>query len=305
MGWAGAGHASDYPNRYIRIIVGPGLDTPARIFGAKIASVLNTQVVIEAKPGAGGAIAMTSVASAPPDGYTMLLATAAYTINTATGRFKLDLRNDFAPIAHVTDVKYVLVVHPSVPANTVSELIAYAKANPGKINYGSTGIGTPPHLAGEMFKVQAGVDLVHVPFRDPGSAIAALIGGNVQMMFALAATAEPQIKSGLLKGLAVSSVEPSPFVPGIQPVSKLGLPNFDVLGWNGLVVPRGTPQEVIDKLSGAIRQGMEDPEVRAAILKSGYEPAGFNTPEEFGKFIDVDTKKWIDLVGKIGLQMQQ
>lgn len=305
LGWSPGGRASDYPNRYIRIIVGPGIDTPARIIGDEIAKRLHTQVVVESRPAAGGAIAMNTVAAAPPDGYTILLATAAYTINTAIGRFHLDLRKEFAPIAHVTDVKYVLVVNPSVPANTFAELIAYAKANPGKLNYASVGIGTPPHLAGEMLKVQAGIDIVHVPFHDTGSAITALLGGNVQMMFAYSQVAEPQIKSGLLKGLALSASEPSPFDPGIKPLAELGFPHFDVVGWNGFVVPKGTPQEVVDKLSSAIRDAMKDPQVAATILKSGYEPAKPNTPEEFSKFIDADTKKWIELANKIGLKIQQ
>jgi tripartite-type tricarboxylate transporter receptor subunit TctC len=304
MGWAGVAHADDYPNRYIRIIVGPGLDTPARLFGAKIAEVLGTQVIVEPRPGAGGAIAAATVANAPPDGYTLLLATAAYTINTATGQSKYDLRRDFTPIGHVTDVKYVLVLHPSVPAKTLPELIAYSKANPGKMNYASTGIGTPPHLAGEMFKTQTGLDIVHVPFRDPNSAISTLIGGGVQMMFALAATAEPQIRSGLLNGIGVSSVTPSPFVPELQPMAKLGLPNFDVLGWNGLVAPRGTPDSVIAKLNDAIQKGLADPELRKAILASGYEPTEANSPQDFGKFIEADTKKWIDLVQLIGMKSQ-
>jgi tripartite-type tricarboxylate transporter receptor subunit TctC len=305
FGWSAVGKASDYPNRYIRIIVGPGIDTPARIFGDEIAKRLHTQVVVERRPAAGGAIAMNTVGTAPPDGYTILLATAAYTINTAIGRFQLDLRKEFAPIAHVTDVKYVLVVNPSVPVNSFAELIAYAKAHPGKLNYASVGIGTPPHLAGEMLKVQAGIDIVHVPFHDTGSAITALLGGNVQMMFAYSQVAEPQIERGLLKGLALSSSEPSPFDPGIKSLAELGLPDFDVVGWNGFVVPKGTPQEVVDKLSSAIRDAMKDPQVTATILKSGYEPAKLNTPDEFSKFIDADTKKWIELANKIGLKMQQ
>jgi tripartite-type tricarboxylate transporter receptor subunit TctC len=304
FGWSVGGQASDYPNRYIRVIVGPGIDTPARIIGDEIAKRLHTQVVVESKPVAGGALAMNAVATAPPDGYTMLLATAAYTINTAIGRFQLDLRKEFAPVAHVTDVKYVLVVNPSVPVNSFAELIAYVKARPGKLNYASVGIGTPPHMAGEMLKVQAGIDIVHVPFHDTGSAVTALLGGNVQMMFLYSQLAEPQIKRGLLKGLALSAIEPSPFVPDIKPLAEQGLPNFDVVGWNGFVVPKGTPQEVIDQLSGAIQDAMKDPEVTAKILKSGYEPAKLNTPEEFSKFIDTDTKKWIELANKIELKMQ-
>jgi len=304
LGWSAVGYAADYPSRYIRIIVGPGIDTPARIIGDEITKKLHTQVVIESKPVAGGALAMSTVADAPPDGYTALLATAAYTINTAIGRFKLDLRHDFSPIAHLTDVKYVLVVIPSVPVNSVPELIAYAKANPGKLNFASVGIGTPPHLAGEMLKVQAGIDIVHIPFHGTGAAVTALLGGSVQMMFLYSKIAEPLIKQGLLKGLALSAIEPSPVVPDIKPLAEQGFPNFDVVGWNGLVVPKGTPQAVIDKLSGAIREAMGDPQVKARILKAGYEPAKVNTPQEFRRFIDADTKKWIDLSNKIGLKVQ-
>jgi tripartite-type tricarboxylate transporter receptor subunit TctC len=296
-------HAQEFPSRYIKAIVGPGLDAPARIFGAKIADVLGQQVVIEPRPGAGGVIAAQAAAGAPPDGYTLLLATAAYTINTALGQSPLDLRRDFAPIALVTTVKYVLVLHPSVPATDLASLIAYMKTHPGTINYASPGIGTPPHLAGELFRSMTGVDIVHVPFRDANTAITAVVGGSVQMMFSLAATAQPQIAAGSLRGIAVTSTEPSPFVPGLKPLAELGLPGFDVLGWNGFVAPRGTPAPVIAKLNAAIGQGFDDEELRKRVLASGYEPYRRNTPEEFGKFIADDTAKWIDLVGKIKLKM--
>ena len=177
------------------------------------------------------------------------------------------------------------------------------KAHPGEVDFGSVGIGTPPHLAAEMFKAQAGIDIVHVPHREPASAMTALLRGDVQMMFALAQTAEPQIKSGLIRGIAISSRGTSPFVPDLQPLSKLGLPDFDVVGWNGLVVPKGTPKAIVAKLNEAIRKGLEDPELRAQTLKSGYEPADVNSPEQFGKFIAADTEKWGALAGKIGLRL--
>src|SRR5262249_53113739 len=158
--------AQEYPSRYIRVIVGPGLDTPARLFGGKIADVLGQQVVVEPRPGAGGVIAVQAAASAPPDGYTLLLPPAPYTITTALQQTTLDLRKDFAAVALVTTVKYVLVLPPAVPAQNLAELIAHAKANPGKLNFASPGIGTPPHLAGELFKSMSGVDIVHVPFPD-------------------------------------------------------------------------------------------------------------------------------------------
>ena len=296
--------ADDFPSRYIKVIVGPGLDTPARVFGAKMADVLGQQIVIEPRPGAGGVIAVQAAAAAPADGYTLLLATAAYTINTALGQSPLDLRRDFAPIGLVTTVKYVLVLHPSVPAKDLASLIAYMKTHPGAINYASPGVGTPPHLAGELFKSMAGVDIVHVPFREANSAIAAVVGGSVQMMFALAASAGPQIAAGGLRGIAVTSTEPSPFVPGLKPLAELGLPGFDVLGWNGFVAPRGTPAAVITKLNAAMSQGFGDAELRQRVLASGYEPYHRNTPEEFGKFVADDTAKWIDVVAKIKLKGQ-
>ena len=296
--------ADDYPSRYIKVIVGPGLDAPARIFGAKVADILGQQVVVEPRPGGGGVIAAQAAAAAPPDGYTLLLATAAYTINTALQQSPLDLRKDFAPVALVTTVKYVLVLHPSVPAHDLTTLIAYAKAHPGALNFASPGIGTPPHLAGELFKSMTGLDIVHVPFRDANTAINAVVGGSVQMMFSLAATAQPQIAVGNLRGIGVTSSEPSPFVPGLATLAQLGLTGFDVLGWNGFVAPRGTPEAVIAKLNAALAQASDDADLRERVLASGYEPARRNTAEEFGRFIAADTAKWIDLAGKVNVKGQ-
>ena len=294
--------AENYPSRYIRVIVGPGLDTPARLFGGKVADVVGQQVVVEPRPGAGGAIAIAAAANAPPDGYTLLLATAAYTINTALQPAAPDLRKDFVPVALVTTVKYVLVLHPSVPAQNLTEFIAYAKANPGKINFASPGIGTPPHLAGELFKTMAGVDIVHVPFRDTNTAMNALVGGSVQMMFSLSATAQPQIATGTLRGIGITALQPSPFVPTVPSLVAAGLGGFEVIGWNGFVAPRGTPEAVIAKLNAAVRQGLEDNELRQRVLATGYEPTTPNTPDEFGRFIQNDTAKWIDIVEKLNLK---
>jgi len=299
-----AAGAQDYPTRYIRIVVGPGLDSPARIFGAKIAEALGQQVVVEPRPGAGGTIAAQTVANAAPDGYTLMLATAAYTINTALKRSPVDLRTDLAPIGLVTTVKYALVVHPSVPVHTLQELIAYAKANPGKLNYSSSGIGTPPHLAGEMLKSMTGINIVHVPYRNANDAMNAVVSGAVQLLFSLAQTAQPQIAAGLVRGLGESAKEASPFVPGVKPIAELGLPDFDVLGWNGIVAPRDTPAPIIAKLSAAIQKAADDPDVHKQVFDSGYETAKRNTPEEFGKFIAADTQKWIDLIEKMHIKAQ-
>jgi tripartite-type tricarboxylate transporter receptor subunit TctC len=296
--------AQDYPSRFIRVIVGPGPDIAARLFGAKMTDALGQQVVIEPRPGAGGTIAAQAVASSPPDGYTLLLASASYTINTAMAQSPLDLNRDFAPIGLVATVPFVLVVHPAVPAKSLAELIALAKANPGKLNYASSGLGTPPHLAGELFKSMAGIDIVHVPFREANSALNAIVSGSVQMMFSIASTATSQIGGGTVRGIAVTSLKASPLVPGLPAIADSGLAGFSVIGWNGFVAPRGTPVAIVEKLSAALQRGLDDPDLRQRLAGAGYDPADRNSPDDFAKFIDADTAKWVALVEKTKMKAQ-
>jgi tripartite-type tricarboxylate transporter receptor subunit TctC len=299
---AGPSYAQDYPNRPIRVVVGPGPDIVARVFGAKMSELLGQPIVVEPRPGAGGVIAAQTVAAAPPDGYTLLQVTASYTINTALQSSPLDLRKDFAPVGHVSTIPFVLVVHPSVPTKSLAELIAHAKANPGKLNYASSGIGTPPHLAGELFKSMAGVDIVHVPFREANSGLSAVVGGNVEMMFSIASTAQSQIAGGTVRGIGVTSLKPSPLVPGLPALAQSGLAGFEVIGWNGFVAPKDTPQPIVAKLSAAIGKALRDPDVRAKMNTAGYELAAVNSPDDFAKFIAADTEKWIGLATKTGIK---
>jgi tripartite-type tricarboxylate transporter receptor subunit TctC len=299
---AGPSYAQDYPNRPIRVVVGPGPDIVARVFGAKMGELLGQPIVVEPRPGAGGVIAAQTVAAAAPDGYTLLQVTASYTINTALQSSPLDLRKDFAPVGHVSTIPFVLVLHPSVPAKSLAELIAYAKANPGKLNYASSGIGTPPHLAGELFKSMAAVDIVHVPFREANSGLSAVVGGNVQMMFSIASTAQSQIAGGTVRGIGVTSLEPSPLVPRLPALAQSGLAGFEVIGWNGFVAPKDTPQPVVARLSAAIGKALADPDVRAKMNTAGYELAAVNSPDDFAKFIAADTEKWIGLATKTGIK---
>ena len=294
--------AQDYPNRYIRVIVGPGPDLVARLFGPKITEILGQQVVIEPRPGAGGVIAAQTVATAPPDGYTLLQATASYTINTALETSALDMRKDFAAIGRASTSPFILVVHPSVPARTVQELIALAKSKPGGLNYASSGIGTPPHLAGELFKAMAGVDIVHVPFREANSALNAVVSGAVQIMFSISSTTQPQVVAGTVRGLAVTTLKASPLVPGMPSIADSGLPGYEVTGWNGFVAPAGTPASIIAKLSDAIQRGLDDPDLRKRLETAGYEVAAHNTPEDFAAFIKTDTERWINLVEKTNMR---
>jgi tripartite-type tricarboxylate transporter receptor subunit TctC len=294
--------AQGYPTHPIRVLVGPGPDIIPRLFGPKMSEVLGQQVVVEPRPGAGGVIAAQSVANAAPDGYMLLQATASYTINTALQSSALDMRKDFAPVTLVSTIPFVLVVHPSVPAKTLAELIAYAKANPGKLNYASSGVGTPPHLAGELFKSMAGIDIVHVPFREANSALNSVISGATQMSFVIASIAQSQMSGGMVRGLAVTSKHASPLVPGVPPVAEAGLPGFEVIGWNGYVAPKATPQPVVAQLSAALLAGLDDADLRKRIVAAGYEPAEKNTPQQFAAFIASDTQKWLDLVAKTNMK---
>ena len=302
LGASCVSYAQDYPTRFIRVIVGPGPDIVARLFGAKITDLVGQQVVVEPRPGAGGTIAAQTVASAAPDGYNLLLASASYTINTAMAQSPLDLGRDFAPIGLVATVPFVLVVHPSLAARNLAELIALAKANPGKLNYASSGIGTPPHLAGELFKSMAGIDVVHVPFREANSALNAVVSGSVQMMFSIASTAASQIGGGTVRGIGVTSLRPSPLLPGLPSLAESGLPGFTVIGWNGFVAPRGTPAAIVGKLSSTLQRGLDDPELRQRLATSGYEPAARNSPDDFAAFIRSDTAKWVELVEKTNMK---
>jgi tripartite-type tricarboxylate transporter receptor subunit TctC len=301
---ASAAHAQSYPTHPIRVIVGPGPDIVARLFAPKMAAVLGGQVVVEPRPGAGGVIAAQAVANAPADGYLLLQATASYTINTATGMLPLDIAKDFAPIELVSTTPFVLVVNPSVPAKTLGELIAYAKANPGKLNYASSGVGTPPHLAGELFKSMAGLDIVHVPFREANSGLDSVMSGATQMMFSIPSVAKAQIASGTVRGIAVTSPHASPLVPGLPSLAEAGLPGFAVIGWNGFVAPKGTPAPIIAKLSAALAAGLDDQALRQRLAAVGYETAAKNSPEEFVRFLTADIAKWRDLVAKTKMKVK-
>jgi tripartite-type tricarboxylate transporter receptor subunit TctC len=295
---AGLAHAQTYPTRPIRVIVGPGPDIVARLFAPKMAEVLGREVIVEPRPGAGGVIAAQSVANAPADGYLLLQATASYTINTAIGTLPLDLAKDMAPIELVSTTPFVLVVNPSLPARNLGELIAYAKANPGKLNYASSGVGTPPHLAGELFKSMAGVDIVHVPFREANSALNSVVSGATQMMFSIASVAQAQIAGGTVRGIAVTSPKPSPLMPGLPSVAEAGLPGFAVIGWNGFVAPKATPVAIIERLNAALAAGLDDVALRQRLNAAGYELAAKSSPQEFSAFIAADTAKWANLVAK-------
>ena len=301
--FAGNACAQDFPARPIRVIVGPGPDIVARIIGQKFTETWGQQVVIDPRPAAGGAIAAEAVAKAAPDGYTLLLSSASYPINAALQLGTTDVIKDFSAVALAASAPFILMVHPSMPVKSMAELIALAKARPGQINYASSGNGTPPHLAAEMFKSAAGINIVHVPYKGAGQAMIDLVGGQVQMAFAIVSAALPQVQAGKVRALGVTSPQPSPLVPDLPTLSELGLPGFDVKGWNGFVAPAATPRAIVAKLNAETMRALKLPEVVQRLKSAGYDAAAENTPEQFADFIKAELAKWTRVVRESGAKV--
>jgi tripartite-type tricarboxylate transporter receptor subunit TctC len=287
--------AQSYPTRPVRWVVGypPGgsTDIVARIMGRWLSERLGQQVIIENKPGAGTNIAVQTVVSSPLDGYTLIFLSAANAINaTLYESLPFDLLRDIAPVGPLVRVPLVMEVNPAVPAKTVAEFIAHAKANPGKVNMASVGVGTPPHLAGELFKVMTGVNMVHVPYRGSAPAITGMIGGQVQVLFDAVPSSLAHIQSGALRALAVTTAIRSGVLPDLPTVADT-VPGYEASTWFGVGVPKGTPTEVIEKLNREINAGLADPTVKARLAEVGTSVFSA-TPSDFGKFIAAETEKW-------------
>jgi tripartite-type tricarboxylate transporter receptor subunit TctC len=288
--------AQAYPLRPVRLIVpfasGGASDILARLIGQWLSERLGQAFVIELRPGAGGNVGTEAVVNAPPDGHTLLMVNAAPSAINATLYDKLNFNflRDMAPVGGVVRTPLVLQVTPSFSPRTVPELIAYAKANPGKVNMASAGNGTPPHVAGELFKMMAGVDIVHVPYRGGGPALVDLLGGQVQMMFGVLASSIEYIRAGKLRPLAVSTAMRVETLPDVPTVGDF-LPGYEASDWYGICAPKGTPAEIIGKLNTEINAGLADPKLKARLADlGGIVLAG--SPAEFGKLIADETDKW-------------
>ena len=292
-------HAQDYPSRPVRIIEGFGggstPDLVSRLIGQWLAERLGQPFVIEERTGAGSNIATEAVVTAAPDGYTLLNVVTANAINaTLYEKLDFDFIRDIAPVAGLVQFPMVLLVNPSVPAGTLSEFIAYAKANPGKINIASPGVGTPMHVAAELLKLMAGLDLVHVAYRGPAAAFTDVFGGQVQAFIITVSTAIGPIRAGKVRALAVTGQTRSDVLPGIPPISEV-LPGFEASAWNGVGAPKATPAAIIDKLSANITAGLADATLRARIKDVGGETVPMSSAE-FASFIVEETEKWAKVV---------
>jgi len=299
-----------YPTKPVRIIVpfaaGGVADALPRIVGEKLSQKWGQPVIVDNKPGASGNIGMAEGARAAPDGYTLLLAPAGnLTVNpTLFPKLPFDTQRDLTAVSLLAQSPNVLVVHPSVPAKTLRELIAYAKANPGKLNFASPGDGSGAHLAGELLNIDAGIKTVHIPYKGIAPAVNDLLGGNVQMMFAGISTILQHVKSGKLVALAVAGPMRNPQLPDVPTVAESGLPGFDVTSWYGIVVRAGTPPEIVRKIQGDIAEALRSEDVQGKLAGLGLEPVG-NTPEAFDALIKTESRKWIDIVRKANIQPQE
>jgi tripartite-type tricarboxylate transporter receptor subunit TctC len=292
--------ALDYPIRPVQVIVGQAAasssDITARLISQYLSQHLGQQFIVEVRPGATGNIATDLVVRATPDGYTLLLVNSQNTINAALfPNLPFDFVRDITPIAGVFRVPLIMEVLPSFPAQTVPEFIAYAKANPGKINMASAGVGGPQHVAGELFKFMAGIDLVHVPYHGSTPAITDMLGGQVQVMFDVTPTALPQVRSGKLRALAVTTPERLDMLPGVPAMAEF-LPGYEAFGWIGFGAPRKTPAAIVDLLNKAINDAVAEPTIKSRLVDLGGLVMPPNSPADFAKFIAGDTEKWIKVV---------
>ena len=296
---AGSAAAQAFPSKPVMVIVpfspGGGADTLMRTLAPKLTALWGQPVVIENRPGASGHIGADQVANAPADGYTLLMASTAAMTEKNIGKF--------APVSLVSAEAYVVTVNAGLPVRNIRELVAYGKANPGKLHFGSSGIGAASHLSGELFKSKAGIDMMHVPYKGTGQALTDLLAGHIEVMFAPTQTVMPQLQSGKVKAIAVTGTRPLEALPGIPPVASSGLPDYHAQGWFGLLAPVATPPAVVAKLHDDVNRVLAMPDVRKDMLGKGAEP-GSGTAQEFGQFIRQEQEQWSKVIKEAGIVME-
>jgi tripartite-type tricarboxylate transporter receptor subunit TctC len=303
------GHAAEYPARAIKLIVpyaaGGPTDVLGRMVGDYLGRDLKQTVVVENKAGAQGAIGAEAAARAEPDGYTLFFTAASLFVLNPQLYKKLpyDPDRDFRMLAIITDLPVLMEVHPSVPAKTVAEFVAYAKQNPGKLNFGSAGTGGTTHLAGEMFKQMAGVDMVHVAYKGAGPALTDLLSGNIQLMFDTLGTALPPVKGGLLRPLAVSSAQRITELPDVPTMAESGYPDYAVSVWYGVAAPSKVPDDVVQKLKASLDRALSDDTFRASLDKVGFTPLRPKSEAEIEKFVTTDRARWAGVIKALNISL--
>jgi tripartite-type tricarboxylate transporter receptor subunit TctC len=299
--------AQQYPSKPIRILIGfppgSGGETQVRLVGQKLTEAWGQPIVVDAKPGASGNIATELLVKSPPDGYTLQYFPAALVVNPSLfPKVPYDLAKDFTPIALLGTFPLVMLVNPGVPAKSVADVIALAKAKPGALNFASIGSASPPHLAGELFNQLAGVQLVHVPYKGSAPAQTDLIGGQVQVMFDTAVSSIPHVKAGRTRALAVTTLRRSPLLPDLPSLDEAGVKGYDLYGWGGIVAPAGVPADIATKLNAEIVRALKQPDVAERLATLGTVPGTMSTAE-FGRFIQDEAAKWKRLVVSTGAKL--
>src|ERR1041384_4679561 len=302
-----AASAQSYPTHPVKVIVPYGVGGPADLYGrfiaAKLQDALGQPFVVEDRPGGGSIVGTDAAAKSPPDGYTLLVMSNTHTVNEPLVPKKpFDLMRDFAPITPLNYSELLMVIHPSVPANNLREFIALAKAKPGTLNYASSGTGTPYHMAGELFKAMAGVDIVHVPHKASGEARNAVIGGHVQMMFDAITTMAQNVKAGQVRALGTTGTKRSELTPDIPTIAEAGVPGYEATIWIGIMAPAGTPKDIVEKLNSEINKVIAQSDVKEAWAKQGAVPMPM-TAAEFDKYLRADIEKWAKVVKVSGIKV--
>jgi tripartite-type tricarboxylate transporter receptor subunit TctC len=303
----GAAYAQNYPHKSVKIIVPYGAGGPADIYarflGVKLGETMGQAFIVEDRPGGGAVVGTEAVAKSAPDGYTLLMMSNTHTVNeTLIPKKPYDLMKDLAPITGVNYSDLVMVVHPSVPANNLKEFIALAKAKPGGLNYASSGPGTPYHMAGELFKAMAGVDIVHVPYKGSDGARTGILGGQVQMMIDAITTMAPNVRAGKLKAMGTTGKMRSTVLPEVPTIAEAGVPRYESGIWLGVMAPTGTPRPVLERLNAEINKIINAPEVKEAWNKQGAIPMGMSV-EQFDKFLREEIVKWAKVVKASGAKV--
>lgn len=301
-------HAQSYPTRPVRVIVplspGGGMDAVSRALAQSLGDSLGQTVVVDNRPGAGAQIAYEILANAAPDGYTLMMISATSVIYPLLYQSRFDVVRDFSAVSQVSQQGYILVTHPSLPVKTAAELVKYLKANPDKLTYASTGIGSPIHMTTELFLVATGTRMIHVPYKGMGAAYADLLGGRINASFTAIIASQPHIAAGKLRVLAVSTAKRAPALPEVPTLAEAGVPGVVVVNWYGLVAPKKTPQAVTSRIASETIKTLQSPEMTRRLVADGSEGVG-NTPAEFTAHIRAEHKQWSDVIRKAGIKAEQ
>ena len=304
---AQASHAQPYPSRPLRVLVplapGGGMDTVTRSLAQSLSDSLRQTVVVDNRPGAGSQISLEILADAAPDGYTLMMLSATTVIYPLLYKSRFDVVRDFAPVSQVTAQGYALVVHPSLPAKSVLELVKYARANPGKLNYSSSGIGSPIHMTTELFQIATSTHMIHVPYKGMGAAYADLVGGRIDLSFATIISSQPHIRSGRLRALAVSPPKRAPALPDTPTLAEAGVPGVAVVNWYGLIAPKGTPKAVVERVSAETIKALRTPGLTKRLVADGSEGVG-TAPAEFTAHIRAERDQWRRVIQQAGIRGQ-